>query len=126
MRSPDFSGLSAEKSQTTLMELTARYQKNPRDKVTIIYYSAALRANGQPEQAVAVLQAAIGANGKDQDIRIAYAKALASAGRFEQALTIVDDTINPTAPDWNALSVKGRCSIRWAAMRKRGRSTRRR
>jgi Flp pilus assembly protein TadD len=107
MRSPDFSGLSADKSQATLSELSARYRKSPRDKVAIIYYSAALRANGQPEQAVSVLQAGIGVHGKDPDIRVAYAKALASAGRFDQALRVVDDTINPASPDWNALSVKG-------------------
>ena len=42
MRSPDFSGLSTAESQSTLGELSGRYQKQPKDKVTIIYYSAAL------------------------------------------------------------------------------------
>jgi Flp pilus assembly protein TadD len=107
MRSPDFSGLSTAESQSTLGQLAARYQKQPKDKVTIIYYSAALRANGQPEQAVAVLEAGLAIHGNDPDVRVAYAKALTSAGRFEQALTVVEDTINPASPDWNALSVKG-------------------
>src|SRR5690606_21661384 len=53
------------------------------------------------------LEAGLGAYGNDPDIRIAYAKALTSAGRFDQAMNVLEDTINPTVPDWNALSVKG-------------------
>lgn len=107
IRSPDFSGLSHTESQSTLLELAGRYKQQPKDKTTIIYYAAALRANGQPEQAVSVLEAGLGPTGNDLDVRIAYAKALTSAGRFEQALAVVDSTINPASPDWNALSVKG-------------------
>ena len=107
MRSPDFSGLSPTESQSTLGELAGRYKSKPKDKVTLIYYSAALRANGQPEQAVAVLESGLNANGRDPDLRIAYAKALVAAGRFQQALNVIDDTIDPASPDWNALSVKG-------------------
>jgi Flp pilus assembly protein TadD len=106
MRSPDFSGLSVPESQSALSQMADRYRKTPRDKVTIIHYSAALRANGQPQQAIAVLEAGLAAH-NDPDVRVAYAKALSSAGRFEQALKVVDDTINPASPDWNALSVKG-------------------
>jgi len=107
MRSPDFSGQSSEQAHTTLMELGARYKQNPKDKVAIIYYSAALRANGQPEQAVAVIEAGMDAHGRESDVRVAYAKALAAAGRFPQAMQVLDDTIDPASPDWNALSVKG-------------------
>lgn len=107
LRSPDFTGLSATDAQSTLSELAGRYKQKPKDKVAAIYYAAALRANGQPEQAVAVLEAGLGANGNDLDLRVAYAKALSSAGRFEQALNVLDDTIDPAVPDWNALSVKG-------------------
>jgi Flp pilus assembly protein TadD len=107
VRSPDFSGQSPAEAQSTLADLSARYQSNPKDKAAIIYYSAALRANGQPEQAVAVIEAGLRGYGKDADVRIAYAKALTSSGRFQQAMTVIDDTIDPAAPDWNALSVKG-------------------
>lgn len=107
MRSPDFSGQSRAESESTLQGLAARYKKSPKDKVTIIYYAAALRAAGQPEQAVAVLEGGFAANKGDIDIKIAYAKALSSAGRFDQALNVVDSAIDPASPDWNALSVKG-------------------
>lgn len=107
IRSPDLSGQSPLEAQATLSEFAGRYERNPKDKGTIIYYSAALRANGQPEQAVAVLEAGLAVHGDDPNVRVAYAKALASSGRFEQALRVVDDTIVPASPDWNALSVKG-------------------
>jgi Flp pilus assembly protein TadD len=107
LRSPDFSGQSPAEAQSTLADLSARYRDNPKDKAAIIYYSAALRANGQPEQAIAVLEAGLRGYGKDPEVRIAYAKALTSSGRFEQAMTVIDDTLDPASPDWNALSVKG-------------------
>ena len=106
-RSPDFSGLTAAQAHSALGNLAARYKSNPRDKTTIIFYAAALRANGQPEQAVAVAEAGMKGYGGDAEVRIAYAKALTAAGRFPQAMTVVDDTIDPAQPDWNALSVKG-------------------
>jgi Flp pilus assembly protein TadD len=107
LESPDFSGLSRVEAQATLGQLAARYKQKPKDKVTIIYYSAALRANEQPEQAVAVLEAGLASHNGDRDMAVAYAKALAAAGRFQQALTVVEGAIDPTLPDWNALSVKG-------------------
>lgn len=107
VRSPDFSGQSPVEVQATLGELTQRFKKDPRDKTTIIHYSAALRAAGQAEQAIAVLEGGISAYKNDIDIRVAYAKALSAGGRFEQALNIIDSSINPAVPDWNALSVKG-------------------
>lgn len=107
VRSPDFSGQSPVEVQTTLGELTQRFKKDPRNKTTIIYYSAALRAAGQAEQAIAVLEGGINTYRNDVDIRVAYAKALSAGGRFEQALNVIDGSINPATPDWNALSVKG-------------------
>lgn len=106
-RSPDYSGLSQSQTQATLSQLSGRYQSNPGDRETVIHYAAALRAAGQPAQAVSVLENAMGQHGGDPSINIAYAKALAANGRFEQALTIIDRTIDPASPDWNALSVKG-------------------
>jgi Flp pilus assembly protein TadD len=97
----------AGKQGEALMKLGAIYKKNPRDKAAIIYYSSALRANGQAEQAVAVLEDGVIAHPNDVDVLINFAKALTAAGRFEQALTIIERAIDPTAPNWNALLVKG-------------------
>jgi Flp pilus assembly protein TadD len=92
---------------TTLGQLSARYKQRPKDKLTIIYFAAALRAAGQADQAVSVIEAGLTIHPKDLDLRIAYAKALTAAGRFGQALTVADDAIDPASPDWNALMVKG-------------------
>jgi Flp pilus assembly protein TadD len=107
MSQPDFSGASAADNATAVSQLAAHYKSNPRDKATIIYYAAALRAVGQADQAVSVLEAGLGVYKTDVDLKVAYAKALSAAGRFDQALNVIDDAIDPTAPDWNALLVKG-------------------
>ncbi len=105
--SPDYSGRPMAESQQTLAELTARYKANPRDKGVIIHYAAALRAAGQSQQAVAALEVGVATFPQDVDITVAYAKALTADGRFEQSLTLLDGVIQPEAPDWNALLVKG-------------------
>lgn len=104
---PDFTSQTPAQQSTTVSQLAARYKANPRDKATIIYYAAALRAAGQADQAVSVIEAGIGIYKTDTDLKIAYAKALSAAGRFDQALNIIDDAIDPADPDWNALLVKG-------------------
>jgi Flp pilus assembly protein TadD len=107
VRSPDFSGQTQTQQQTTLGSLAARYRSNPHDKGTVIYYAAALRAAGQPDQAVAVIEAGMVDNPNDIDIKVNYAKALSAAGRYEQALNVISDAIRPDAPDWSSLLVKG-------------------
>ncbi|MEO8757598.1 MAG: tetratricopeptide repeat protein [Devosia sp.] len=107
MSQPDFSGQSTAQSASALGQLMARYKSNPRDKVTIIYYAAALRAAGQPDQAVSVIEAGLALYKSDVDLKVAYAKALSAAGRFDQALNVIEDAIDPASPDWNALLVKG-------------------
>lgn len=107
MASADFSGVPAAQQASVLGQLAARYKSNPRDKATIIYYSAALRSAGQPDQAVSVVENGVALYKNDPDIQVAYAKALSASGRFDQALNVVDDAINPAQPNWNALLVKG-------------------
>lgn len=104
---PDYSGLSQAQTQAVVIELSKRYQANPRDKQVAIAYAAALRAAGQAGQAIAVLETTMSYAGDQPDVQLAYAKALAAAGRFDQALNVVDEAIKPDQPDWNGLSVKG-------------------
>jgi len=104
---PDYSSLSQDEQQQNIADLAARYQARPGDKRTAINYAAALRTAGQPAQAVAVLQQATLNHPQDVEISIAYAKALAAQGNFEQALNVIDSSINPDSPSWQALNVKG-------------------
>ncbi len=103
----DMAGQPASRQAEALQKLAAAYKRNPGDKSTIVYYAAALRANGQNDQAIAVLEGGIAKFANDPDMLVGYAKALSAAGRFEQALNVVERAINPTAPNWNALLVKG-------------------
>lgn len=103
----DYSGMSRAQTQATLAQLSARYQSNPRDNRVAMQFAAALRAAGQPGQAVAVLQQSLTYTSNDPTLSIAYAKALAADGSFDQALNVINDNIRPEAPDWNALVVKG-------------------
>ena len=98
---------SISSDATSVAKLAAHYKARPTDKTLIIYYAAALRANGQAEQAVSVLEAGLAVHRRDVDIKIAYAKALTAAGRFAQALNVAEDAIDPATPNWNALLVKG-------------------
>lgn len=107
VRSPDYSGLSQDQTSAALAQLGARYKANPRDTQAAIHYAAALRAAGQPRQAVAVLENTMSYAGNDPNVQVAYAKALAANGQFEQALNVIETTIRPDQPDWNALSVRG-------------------
>ena len=103
---PDYSGLSQAQTQAAVAQLGARHKSNPRDTGTAIHFAAALRAAGQPGQAVAVMEQAMTVSNAI-NVRIAYAKALAANGQFAQALNVVEATIDPARPDWSALSVKG-------------------
>ena len=107
MASADFSGATATQQASAVGQLAARYKSNPRDKATIIYYAAALRSAGQPDQAASVMENGLALYKNDVDVKVAYAKALSAAGRFDQALNVVDDAIDPAQPNWNALLVKG-------------------
>jgi Flp pilus assembly protein TadD len=105
--SADPVAVPADQRAAAINELAARYKRSPGDRNTSLYYAAALRSNGQADQAVAVLEGAVAKSPRDGEVAVEYAKALSAAGRFDQALTIVDRAIDPTAPNWNALLVKG-------------------
>lgn len=107
IRTPDFSALTQVQKQAAVQDFAQKYQNKPSDIRIAIYYAAALRAAGQPGQAVSVLERARTEHPRSRDVALAYAKALASNGQFNQALNIIDMAIRVEAPHWNSLSVKG-------------------
>ena len=70
-------------------------------------YAAALRLNGQTDQAVAVLRKGVIAFPKDYEVSSAYGKALAANGNFEQALNVIRDAQRADRPDWRLYSAEG-------------------
>jgi len=107
VHTPDFSAQAPLERQMSLQQLAAAYRKDPKDRTTLLYYAAALRASGQAGQASAILEEAVAGNPRDPEIKLAFAKSLTDEGRFAQALNVIEQTIVPQQPDWNALSVKG-------------------
>lgn len=84
-----------------------RYDSDPKDRATILNYAAALRLNGQPDQAVAVLRKGVILFPKDDEVASAYGKALAANGEFESALTVIRNAQRPDRPDWKLYSAEG-------------------
>jgi Flp pilus assembly protein TadD len=84
-----------------------RYRANPRDANAAVAYGQALRANGQREQAVAVLEQATLANPGNKAVLAAYGRALADNGNFKLAFDVLAKAHTPANPDWRILSVQG-------------------
>ncbi|MFL5336085.1 MAG: tetratricopeptide repeat protein [Geminicoccaceae bacterium] len=84
-----------------------RYRANPKDGNAAIAYGQALRANGQREQAVAVLEQATLASPGNKAVLAAYGRALADNGNFKLAFDVLSKAHTPDNPDWKLLSVQG-------------------
>lgn len=91
-------------------DLARRYDARPGEKRASLDYAAALRANGQHPQAVAVLQRASIDNVGDRDVAAAYGKALADIGQLEQASQVLAQAHSEDRPNWRVLSTLGSVS----------------
>lgn len=100
-------GTTGDSSSESLTELGRRYDRKPGDKQNSLAYAAALRANGQHPQAVAVLQRASIDNVGSRDVAAAYGKALADIGQLEQASAVLSQAHTEDRPDWRVLSAQG-------------------
>lgn len=103
----DYTHLSGPQIQQSVADLAHRFSRDPRNKAVGIHYGAALRAAGQNEHAVTVLETLMASHPRDAEVGLAYGRALSAAGRFEQALRVVENATNPVTPHWEALSVRG-------------------
>jgi Flp pilus assembly protein TadD len=97
---------TSEQDTHAAMESWATRYQGSQDRDTALGYAQALRANGQPAQAVAVLQDTMLKYPKDPVIASAYGKALASNGDFDQALKVIRTANSATNPDWRLLSAE--------------------
>ena len=84
-----------------------RYDSRPNDKETVLAYARGLRAMGQYDQAVAVLQNLALKNPEDLEILGGYGKALADAGRLPEASEVLKQSHRPEKPNWSILSAQG-------------------
>jgi Flp pilus assembly protein TadD len=84
-----------------------RYHANPGDATAAMFYARALRAIGQREQAVAVLQQSSMRNPNDMKLLGEYGRALADAGEYPEALDALRRAHTPDNPDWRILNAQG-------------------
>jgi Flp pilus assembly protein TadD len=101
------SDLSPEEALVAVQTWGAKYSKDEKDRIAALNYAAALRAAGQPGQAVAVMQKAAIYNPDDREVLAAYGKALAANGNFEKALATIRQAQHADNPDWQLLSTEG-------------------
>jgi len=87
--------------------LGAQYRENPKDPELALAFVQALRASGQRQQAVAVLEQATIANPGHKALMGAYGRALADVGNFRLAFDVLSRAHTPDNPDWRILSVQG-------------------
>lgn len=100
-------GPSTETRTDPIADLARRYDAKPGEKRVSLDYAAALRANGQHPQAVAVLQRASIVNVGDRDVAAAYGKALVEIGRLEEASQVLAQAHSEDRPNWRVLSTLG-------------------
>jgi Flp pilus assembly protein TadD len=84
-----------------------RFRADPKDVEAALAYGKALRAEGQRDQAVAVLQKASIANPGNKALLAGYGRALADNGDFQQAFDVLSRAHSPDNPDWRILSAQG-------------------
>jgi Flp pilus assembly protein TadD len=106
--SSDPSAIPAEARAAAIGQLAARYKQNPGDRNTSLYYAAALRSNGQAEQAVAVLEVTAWPSCKrDPDVAGRLCQGAVGARSLRPGPERARPGHQPDGPDWNALLVKG-------------------
>jgi Flp pilus assembly protein TadD len=84
-----------------------QYAQNPRDRKAAISYARNLKAGGQKEQALAVLQHASIYNGENRELASEYGRLALEVDQVslaEKLLTAADD---PSNPDWRVVSARG-------------------
>ena len=113
-QSPDVTGSVSARADTParlqpneIEQLGERYRANPKDADVALQYGQALRANGQRQQAVAVLEQASIVSAGNRQLLAAYGRALADNGNFQLAFDILTKAHSPANPDWRILNVQG-------------------
>ena len=88
-------------------DLGPRVQANPGNPDLALEYARILRALGQTNQALAVLQQAALRTPNHSGLLAAYGKVLADTGRYREAAAVLANAHRPEAPDWRILSTQG-------------------
>jgi Flp pilus assembly protein TadD len=81
--------------------------KNPRDLKSSINYALNLKAAGQKEQALTVLQTASIFHGNSRELASEYGRLALEMGQTSLAQKLLESADDPGKPDWKIISARG-------------------
>lgn len=84
-----------------------QYAKSPRDKNAAVSYARNLKAGGQKEAALSVLQQVSLYHGNDREIASEYGRLALEFGQVGLAQKLLAIAHDPTKPDWRVISAQG-------------------
>ena len=83
------------------------YAKNPRDAQTAINYAKNLKALGEKQQALAVLQQASVYHGTNRALNAEYGRLALEFDQVSLAQKLLEQADDPANPDWRVISARG-------------------
>lgn len=83
------------------------YAKDPKSTKALLSYTRNLRALGQREQALAVLQAASDNHGTNREYLGEYGRLALEAEQVTTALKLLEQADDPGRPDWRVINARG-------------------
>jgi Flp pilus assembly protein TadD len=83
------------------------FSQNPKDAQTALNYARNLRAMGEKQQAMSVLQQASSFNGTHRGIMSEYGRLALELDQITLAQKILEQADDPAAPDWKTISARG-------------------
>jgi Flp pilus assembly protein TadD len=83
------------------------FSKNPRDAKIALNYARSLKALGEKQRALAVLQEATVFHGNDRNINAEYGKLALDLDQISVAQKLLEAADDPTHPDWKVISARG-------------------
>ena len=83
------------------------YAKNPRDAQVAVNYARDLKALGQKQQALAVLQQASIYHGTNRSLNSEYGRLALEFDQISLAQKLLEQADDPANPDWHVISARG-------------------
>lgn len=83
------------------------YAKNPSDLTKALSYAKNLKAMGEKQRALAVLQQASSVHGQNRELASEYGRLALELGQVKVASQVLAAADDPTKPDWKVISARG-------------------
>ena len=103
--------LAAKGPQTDLEKATdywaKAFEKNPRDPQNAVNYAKNLKALGQKQQALGVLQAGHGFTANNRTLNSEYGRLALELDQVSTAQKLLEQADDPANPDWRTISARG-------------------